>query len=255
MQSPADPSLSHRDPFAARFAHALGFPPLFWVAVAGCSLLSMLLLAGRLRLTGGSGPLSLVWDVFLAWVPIGPALLIHRLSRRDRLPWVRVGGLGIFWLLFFPNSPYLVTELIHLHRAHAPSARPTPAWLHWAFPPAAAPKPPPDWYEFLLLTTVAAAGLLLTLASLRLVERAIARRAAPRVAAVAAGLLLALAAVGVAIGRYARLNSWDVVRRPATTADRIGMWADERRFYISAAVLAALLVMVYVAVVQAGRAE
>ena len=253
MLSPAAP-LRERS-LAARLEQALGFPPPFWAAVAGCSVMAMALLAGRMRATGQTGHLSLVWDVFLAWVPVGPALLIHHLSRRDRLPRVRVAGLGLVWLLFFPNSPYLITQLVHLHREYAPGRRPMPAWLHWAFPPAAAPKLPPGWYEFLLLTTVAVAGLLLTLASLLLVERAVARRLGPAAGVVASVWLLVVAAFGVAVGRFTRLNSWDVFRRPVETADRIGAWIDETKFVVSAFVLSALLVMVYVAVKQVARAD
>jgi uncharacterized membrane protein len=240
---------------AARFERAVGFTPLFWASVAGVSLLAMMLLAGRVRVTAQSGHLSLVWDVFLAWVPVVPAVLIYRLSRRERLPRVRVAGLGLFWLLFFPNSPYLVTQLIHLHREYGPSHRAVPRLISWVVPAGAVPKPPPGWYEFLLLTTIAAAGLLLTLASLRLIERSIARRAG-RAAAVPASIwLLVLAAFGVAVGRFTRLNSWDVFRRPVETADRIGTWLDETRFAGSAFVMAALFVMVYVAIVQSARPE
>ena len=58
----------------------------------------------------------LIWNLFLAWVPFVFSMAAYELDKRKR------GGLlllplGIAWLLFFPNAPYLMTDL-EIGRAH-----------------------------------------------------------------------------------------------------------------------------------------
>ena len=64
------------------------------------------------RLASGSGDLDyLVWNLALAWVPLVAALALDDVRSTPlslQLP------LLALWLAFFPNAPYLVTDLIHI---------------------------------------------------------------------------------------------------------------------------------------------
>lgn len=242
----------HRRPFADRFHAATGFPPLFWLAVVGCSLLAMLLLTARMTVTRQVGHSSLVWDVFLAWVPVAPALAVHWMGRRTRPRRGLMLLLLVVWLIFFPNAPYLVTQMIHLNPLYGPSHQPLPEWLDTLLP-SVPHYAAPEWFDFLLLSTVVVAGLLLSLASMRLIERALTARLGRRLSIAVAGWIVLLTSFGVAVGRYIRLNSWDVFSKPLETLDQIAIWITEPRIGISTVVFAALLALVYVAVVQAGR--
>src|SRR3954464_4156781 len=53
------------------------------------------------------------WNLVLAWIPL---LLSHALARASRRPAtaVAVPVLALAWIVFLPNAPYLVTDLIHL---------------------------------------------------------------------------------------------------------------------------------------------
>ncbi|MDB5295037.1 MAG: hypothetical protein JWO31_1020 [Phycisphaerales bacterium] len=247
-----DPPLTRPPSLARRFEAATGFAPSFWLAAVGCSAMAMALLAGRMWRTGDAGHLSLVWDVFLAWVPVPLALLAYRQARRARPPRAITLAALAGWLLFFPNSPYLVTEFIHLHPDHLPSPRHIPHDLRWAFPDVFPPAESPGWYELLLMTAVAAAGLAVTVASFRLAQRTIARLYSPRAAAAATPLLLVLTAFGVALGRFARLNSWDVFHEPDKTAGDIVTWATDPKASIATFVVAVLLILLNVVVAGAG---
>jgi uncharacterized membrane protein len=133
----------------------------------------------------------LVWNLFLAWIPFLLALALYDGVRRRRHPAV-LAALGAGWLLFFPNAPYMVTDVIHV-----------------------APRPgSPLWFDSLTITSAAFTGLLLGFVSLGLVQE-VARRAAGAVWswALAGGVLL-IASVGIYLGRFQRLNSWDVVAHP-----------------------------------------
>src|SRR6185437_5641601 len=58
--------------------------------------------------------LFLVWNLFLAWLPLMFALSVYnRHQRGERSGW-RLCGLASLWLLFFPNAPYIFTDLVHL---------------------------------------------------------------------------------------------------------------------------------------------
>ena len=78
------------------------------------ALLATTALTIVLGVTDPVAPLSyptwfLVWNLFLAWIPVyfaGGFAVVRR--RRWLLP------LGLGWLTFLPNSPYLVTDLVHL---------------------------------------------------------------------------------------------------------------------------------------------
>ena len=63
---------------------------------------------------------DVIWNGFLAVIPVGLAYLIARFIRREeptrRAAWRRyllVGLLGVLWLFFLPNTCYLLTEWRH----------------------------------------------------------------------------------------------------------------------------------------------
>src|SRR5436190_22038717 len=51
--------------------------------------------------------LYLVWNLFLAWVPLVLALCVEELERRGRAGSWKFRGTVLAWLLFFPNAPYI----------------------------------------------------------------------------------------------------------------------------------------------------
>jgi|SRR5215210_2188127 len=151
----------------------------------------------RAHHTGDSFYNFLVWNLVLAWVPLLVALVAYTAARRGADTAVAV--LSVLWLLFFPNAPYLLTDFIHLHESAAT----------------------PLWYDALMLAAFAWTGLALGFASLYLMQ-AIWRRAAGTVLAwVGVVAALALASLGVYLGRFLRFNSWDALVRPRAIADVI----------------------------------
>ena len=53
---------------------------------------------------------NLVWNLVLAWLPLGLASAAERCGLARGRFWV----CSLLWLLFLPNSPYLITDLVHL---------------------------------------------------------------------------------------------------------------------------------------------
>lgn len=139
-------------------------------------------------------------NLALAWTPFVASLGVEAYARmnRRRSMW----ACGVVWLLFLPNAPYLLTDLHHLGEGPA-----TP------------------WLNLARFVAFGWAGLVLGLTSLRIVQRTVDARAGRF-----AGWLLVVggaiaSGVGIAIGRFGRLNSWQVITQPklvASEALRLG---------------------------------
>lgn len=166
-------------------------PRLPLLLALGASLaLSLGLVLGRVLLSHELRFLFLLWNLFLAVIPfvISSLLAVARgpLRARVLLP------VGAVWLLFFPNAPYLLTDLFHLQ-----------------------PRPGvPYWYDLALILSCAWNGLMLAYASLTDMQTLVRRRLGFWAGWVFATLALVLGSFGIYLGRYLRFNSWDIITDP-----------------------------------------
>ncbi|WP_438431230.1 DUF1361 domain-containing protein [Gorillibacterium sp. sgz500922] len=146
----------------------------------------------------------LVWNLFLAWVPVAFQLL---LAWAHRLP---AGGLRLFlvlafgagWLFFYPNAPYLVTDLLHVF-AHYPFNPESYFWRDQRF-----------WDHLFAVLLPALIGLVVGSYSLMAVHRLVRRSSGPVRGWLFALAVLAVSSLGIYLGRFLRLNSWDLVFSP-----------------------------------------
>ena len=104
--------------------------------------LAITLLIFRFYWTDNTTYWSLTWNLFLAWVPFG----ISTISRiyEKRLTTVTIIPVIGLWLLFFPNAPYILTDLFHLESRGGM----------------------PKWFDLLMVLTFAWTGLIMGIASL-----------------------------------------------------------------------------------------
>ncbi|NTU81263.1 MAG: DUF1361 domain-containing protein [Chloroflexales bacterium] len=154
------------------------------------SALAVGLLAGR-DILGPGGYRFLIWNLFLAWLPYLAALWAAWCAGRGPLGAVAAAPVFALWLLFLPNAPYLLTDLVHLPGMD----------FVW-------------WYDVGTMLAFAWAGCLLGVASLHVVQGAARTRlGAPAGWAVVIGAA-ALSGLGVYVGRFLRWNSWDALLRP-----------------------------------------
>src|SRR4051794_29395219 len=88
-------------------------------SLAVLSLFTLAMVAFRVAYSRTGDHTGIAWNLVLAWVPFVLALVIY--ARAPSAPRVQLGALGALWLLFFPNAPYIVTDLKHLgHRSGVP---------------------------------------------------------------------------------------------------------------------------------------
>jgi uncharacterized membrane protein len=149
---------------------------------------TMLLLAFRIFYSETLNYIFYGWNLFLAVVPL---LFSRKLQRHSQLKPTTV-GLMLGWLLFFPNAPYVITDIFHFKERY----------------------PVPKWYDLLLVTSAAWNGLLLGFASLLQVEQFLGRTVSRRKVQMLVLVFLVLCGYGVYIGRFLRFNSWDVISDP-----------------------------------------
>jgi uncharacterized membrane protein len=146
----------------------------------------------EIKETRGRTYAFLLWNLVLAWVPYLISLWATNLSQKSVNQWF-VLTVGLVWLVFLPNAPYIVTDLLHL------SSKPTV----------------PLWFDVILLFSAAWTGLLLGLLSVRQMHKIIAAKVKnKRVEHTIILAILALTGYGVWLGRFHRWNTWDIVTRP-----------------------------------------
>src|SRR5688572_16571746 len=87
------------------------------------SAFSCMLLAGRMVITGSAAYMFLPWNLFLAFIPYWLTGALKKPQVRANLPFIFFSRV-LVWLLFVPNSFYIITDLFHL--AHISSA---PQWF------------------------------------------------------------------------------------------------------------------------------
>ncbi len=132
----------------------------------------------------------LIWNLALAWVPYLISLRFIRYDIRQQ----KISSIGILfvWVLFLPNGPYIITDLIHLRLR----------------------EPIPLWYDVLLVSTVAWNGLILTLLSVGNIHRKLQSHFSAWKLWIGLFILFLSTGYGIYIGRFLRLNSWDIFLHP-----------------------------------------
>jgi len=155
------------------------------------SLFCLALMALRRTVSGTELHSFLVVNLALAWIPFLLALALYAADRRGSARLTR-GLLGGLWLLFLPNAPYVMTDFIHL----GPVA------------------PIPLWYDAMLFTSFAWTSLALGIGSVLLVHEVVRHRIGDLLSWAALLPVFVLTSMGVYLGRFVRLNSWDALTRP-----------------------------------------
>lgn len=160
---------------------------------------SICLIVLRVERTGSRYYLFLIWNLLLAGIPLVASTCL-RLARRCRLSLIIQSGCFGFWLLFLPNAPYILTDLLHL----------------------TAKSPAPAWYDLALLLSCAGTGLLLGYLSLIDVHDIVAENFGQAMGWALALSSLLLSGFAIYLGRFLRWNSWDVLARPTILLDIAG---------------------------------
>jgi uncharacterized membrane protein len=145
---------------------------------------TMLLLAARNILTKELAYGFYFWNTFLAIVPF---LFSQKLSKQNKLS-VKAILLIAGWILFFPNAPYLITDIIHFNNSGTHI----------------------KWLDVVLIISASWNGLILAIVSLMNIEKFLSRHLKPVLTKAFVFLSFGLCGYGIYLGRILRFNSWDI---------------------------------------------
>lgn len=141
----------------------------------------------------------MLWNLFLAWIPLACSVLAFGFYERRWWNYVVFVPLAFLWLLFFPNSPYLVTDLLHIQSIRSD------IW----------------WYDVILFAAFAWTGFFMGFVSLQWMQDWAAKLFGRLLSWLFALTAVGLSAFGVYLGRFLRWNSWDIFVEPLSLLNDI----------------------------------
>jgi uncharacterized membrane protein len=154
------------------------------------SSICVILLIIRFQISDNHNYRFLIWNLILAWIPL---FISQYLFYKEKIiqNW-RTYIVFLSWLIFFPNAPYIVTDFIHLR-----------------------PKiGVPLWFDLLLIISFVWNGLLLGFASLLDIHCILLKIYTVKKSWCIIISILFLSSYGIYLGRFERLNSWDIIVHP-----------------------------------------
>jgi len=167
-----------------------------WLFIA--SLFSLSLLAIGMIKTGRLSYGFLPWNLFLAFVPyfISEWLGRHPPILTSR---IRLLSLVFIWILFMPNSFYILTDLFHLNNMNRGDS----------------------WFDLTLILSFAWNGILFGILSIYKMEMLLKKAKGNFVSGFIICVVMWLNAFGIYIGRFLRFNSWDIFVNPFSLISEI----------------------------------
>lgn len=153
--------------------------------LAAASLSCTLILLIR-QLSGHPEFVSMHWNLVLAWTPLFLNLAILWVYQKTKTLANPVAmGLLFVWLIFYPNAPYLVTDLIY-HKL--------------------------SWYDRIIFSVYAFVGVWIAVLSLQMVVKIIEREG--RNASLFVVAVTIISGFALHLGHFQRWNSWDIFIQP-----------------------------------------
>ncbi|AUP78312.1 DUF1361 domain-containing protein [Flavivirga eckloniae] len=153
--------------------------------------LTIVLLMIRIKLTHSFFYLFLVWNLFLAVIPFAITTYLANTPKINKI------GLALWfgvWLLFLPNAPYIITDLLHLKISSN----------HFL------------WLDVLVVCSFALNGLLMFFLSLLDMETILNKHIKSKKTNLIVLCILFLSGFGVYLGRFLRYNSWEILQSPTS---------------------------------------
>lgn len=154
------------------------------------ALFCLSLLVVRAKLTHSIFMFFLIWNLFLAYTPLGiTSMMLNRISLIEKWYFYPIFAT---WLLVLPNAPYIITDFVHLYKDNAI----------------------PVWFDILLIVSFTICGLLFGLASMKNMHSMLLIKFSSTTATISMAVSSLLSGFGIYLGRFLRYNSWDILQRP-----------------------------------------
>jgi uncharacterized membrane protein len=168
-------------------------PKIFWIrSLFYSSIYCFAFLMIRNTIEENTTYNFLIWNLFLGFIPLVIAyFLYYWLPGKSAILWC----LGIFtWLVFYPNAPYMITDLIHVD-----------------------PSEKDVVYDTLMIFSFSILSLFYGYYSIKLIFELLLQKMNRSRSILLIFLFILMSSFGIYLGRILRLNTWDIVTHPLQT--------------------------------------
>jgi uncharacterized membrane protein len=152
--------------------------------------IGLLILALRLILPVDKSMYFLLWNLFLAVMPLLISIVIRNYSAH--LKWIQLLILLLLWLIVFPNAPYMLTDYRHLQGSYGLALL----------------------IDFISILYFAVLAFVIAVISLNDIRQVLKPFMSSYSLFFIVLVICLLSGFGVFIGRDMRFNSWDLLSRP-----------------------------------------
>ena len=159
------------------------------------SVLAITLLLLRVKITNSTYLLFLIWNLFLAFFPYFLSSSIYKnffnTSKKTQNSFY-----GLVWLLFIPNSFYILTDFTHLHFKTT---------FQFSL-------------DMLIISGFSFVGFYVGLLSIHTIRLLVIAKYGNTKGNIFILIISFLSAFGIYLGRVLRFNSWDIISKPIQLA-------------------------------------
>lgn len=176
----------------AEFIKESPFTTKVLVTLCASSAVSVLLLTVRMIVAGNFKFFFMIWNLFLAWLPVVFALGFRiNLAKHKLTSWQNL-LLLFLWLGFLPNAFYLMSDLIHLQSSGEASVL----------------------YDIAMMMSFIINGLILGYISIYIVHVQLMKKWPAKWILAFLGFVFMACGFAIYLGRYLRWNTWDILINP-----------------------------------------
>ncbi|SKC88999.1 DUF1361 domain-containing protein [Maledivibacter halophilus] len=150
----------------------------------------------------------LIWNLFLAWIPLflsSAMKYINKNKRQGIKKTIYLLALGFCWLIFYPNAPYIVTDVIHLSVYNYYTISNSSYNFDFNFI---------MWYDLVLVMLFIFTGYIIGHISLYRVHKIVEDKYKKSLGWIFIFIVSNLSGFAIFLGRFLRLNSWEFVTNP-----------------------------------------
>jgi uncharacterized membrane protein len=173
-----------------------------------------------------SGFARIVWNLFLAYIPLFLSVWLFRWSSRRSLFWWVI--LATF-IAFLPNAPYILTDIIHYIRSIR--QRLSDSIIIFALTP-----------QYLIFLIGGFQAYVMSLLNLEFYLTKIGQEKSIFAVQI---LIHFLSAIGIYLGRFLRFNSWDFVTQPDELAETLARDLSHKQPVLAIAITFIILLGLY----------
>lgn len=134
----------------------------------------------------------LIWNLFLAWIPLGISLWLHKILKHQL--WSSWSALAVtfIWVVFLPNSFYMISDYIHIQDVSSTNVL----------------------YDSVMFTSFIFNGVILGFLSVYTIHLDLLQRVRKMNAHSVIATVFFLCSFAIYLGRDLRWNTWDVLINP-----------------------------------------